>query len=474
MDARLRGDIATLLSEYHGLQAGREPRSVRKAKRALEHGTGMVLRIRHDVSSPLPDDPELPGHPQMPELRKAWAAAGKGRLKEPIRIPSALDDFRQESLDRDLEKARGWREAAGAAATLAKNTAEDFRAASAEAREQGREGSRPKREPHQHALEDASWVSAALNAGVTAWRVDRDLKLVSVVSPDRNAKSALRTEADRFGPGLRFEMRMEEDRVGFLNGHRVYVGATCLPRVEDDDATEGYGTLPEILDVSKRMLLMCPTEAAPFLLARMATEGHDRVFLKGAKAKSGTWSLPLVPGEAPWSISARLHAAMFPFIPARLLVQEHLPMRLERRFFCIDNVPVCSVPVRRKDSVLRWDGVLHDPRHVEHPDDKEWFVDADLAQRFADRAHEIAEVLSRTWPDDGGHYVMDLAMTERGIALIEINTLTNAGQYGASAAPVAKALLEAARRKEQERKEGNLNPQTGAWKPLQMMTFRRG
>jgi len=193
-------------------------------------------------------------------------------------------------------------------------------------------------------------------------------------------------------------------------------------------------------------------------LADMADAGYSRAFVKSAVCKRGTWTVDLDGVTDVAGASARLVGAMGLtmqdlFRPAphgTFLIQEHLPFTHEHRFLVVGHRVVASTPSARCLSLADCRGRLLDPRvaRLRRPEGPNGPFDRGEADVVEDRTMVAAMAwaardLARALREEGrfrGNYVLDMGMTARGVAAVEVNGLTNAGLYAVDVGRLARAL----------------------------------
>ena len=171
-------------------------------------------------------------------------------------------------------------------------------------------------------------------------------------------------------------------------------------------------------------------EGAAAIVKDLHGRGKD-AFLKGVELKTFTGKAPIgqdlhgVLGDMVWSFMDK---------PGSLMVQEFLPMRDERRFAIIDRVIVSVSPVAHHLTPLDRGRYLEAGRRVEdmhfaNPGQRASRHDPAQAQAMRDF---VEQVVKRSEFD---HMILDVAMTDRGIEVIEYNPMVP-GQFGVFAMDV--------------------------------------
>ncbi len=194
--------------------------------------------------------------------------------------------------------------------------------------------------------------------------------------------------------------------------------------------------------MSRRSAYASDLKVAAAMIADMAWQGHTHAFIKVADQKKGTWTLNLgsirtiQDGERALCQLTDARGINPKKLP--VVVQEHVPFTHEQRFFVLDGRVVASVASdrhfcvsdasadRRLDERL---AVLKVPSIDQGAYDRGetgHIVDRKVSAQFARLARKIARDLR-----EDGHldYVVDLGLTDRGVAAVEINTLHYAGPY---------------------------------------------
>ena len=214
----------------------------------------------------------------------------------------------------------------------------------------------------------------------------------------------------------------------------------------------------------------------------LARQGTEQVFLKAARLKAGTW-LADIPDSArtlqgAWEVvsdTLGLHFLRMPDAGEErgFLIQEVLPMRNETRFFVVRNRIVQGVPVHRPAiSGQRYpDGGRYKrvagvscptPNSAETVPDRQGAARrARLARRFVAEARAENALLHT--------YVLDIADTDKGPVVIELNPVSNAGLYALDPAVLARAMVADAA-SGADRKLGPA-PKGGMWTDGAAMTF---
>lgn len=181
------------------------------------------------------------------------------------------------------------------------------------------------------------------------------------------------------------------------------------------------------------------------LFADMAWQGHRHAFVKACSSKSGTWTVNLE-GIKTIRDGVKRVASILPkkeFLKSTgyreyFMVQEHLPFSHEQRFFIVDGQIAASACSDRNFCVLdnrtgrRLDeriAVLDIPSIDQGEFDRgktHHITDRAMAAEFAKFARQVVSDLKKAGHRD---YVLDVGLTKRGVAAVEINTLHFAGPY---------------------------------------------
>ena len=174
-------------------------------------------------------------------------------------------------------------------------------------------------------------------------------------------------------------------------------------------------------------------------LADMASQGHEKAFLKDCASKGGTWTIDLSGIRFSSDASKRVESVLYPHnLAMKAMVQEHLPFTHEQRFFVVDGRVVASVCSDRNFSTLdKLKGKRMDSRlatllrpEIDHGEFDRGLTghveNRQLSAQFARMARKIAA-------DARDHgildYVVDIGLTARGPAAIEVNELELSGPY---------------------------------------------
>ncbi|TLX16043.1 ATP-grasp domain-containing protein [Rhizobium sp. MHM7A] len=192
-------------------------------------------------------------------------------------------------------------------------------------------------------------------------------------------------------------------------------------------------------------------------LCDMASQGFRKAFLKNCVSKGGTWTIDLEGVRFLRDAAMRVRSVVYPHnLAMKAMVQEHLPFTHEQRFFVVNGRVVASVCSDRNFSTLdQIPGKRLDHRlaalatpEIEHGAfDRgvtSHVTDRKMAARFARLARKIAN-------DARGHgildYVVDIGLTSKGPAAIEVNELELSGPYSLNRDWVAKAYARRQRSK---------------------------
>lgn len=184
-------------------------------------------------------------------------------------------------------------------------------------------------------------------------------------------------------------------------------------------------------------------------LCDMASQGHRKAFLKNCESKGGTWTINLDGVRFLRDAEMRVRSTIYPHnLSMKAMVQEHLPFTHEQRFFVVNGRVVASVCSDRTFSTLdqvkgkRLDhrlATLHTPE-IEHGEFDRGVTsnvsDRRLSAQFARFARRIASEAREQGILD---YVVDIGITARGPAAIEVNELELSGPYSLDRGWVTKA-----------------------------------
>lgn len=206
------------------------------------------------------------------------------------------------------------------------------------------------------------------------------------------------------------------------------------------DSTPAYWTWESFQKYLNRgSILLQDISVGGAMLADMAWQGHQKAFIKSTRRKGGTWTVDLSnirsldDGKIALYKIFKTEALDDPF-----LIQEHLPFTHEQRFFITNGRVIGSVCSDRNLSPLdtrngrRLDdrlAVLNCPEVEDGVFDRgitTYEVNRTASARLAKLARKIARELK-----EEGHleYVLDLGLTRKGDAAVEVNTLHYAGPY---------------------------------------------
>lgn len=196
-----------------------------------------------------------------------------------------------------------------------------------------------------------------------------------------------------------------------------------------------YWNDPGFLAGIRREFHVTDLEGAGEILKDLHLRGKD-VFLKGVELKSFTGVAPVgqdlhsTLGDMVWSFMDK---------PGSLMVQEYLPMWDERRFAIMDRTIVSVFPVANHLTPLdrgRFleDGCRVEDMHFAKPGQRDHRYDPVQAQAMRDFVERVVE------RSNFDHMILDVAMTDRGIELIEFNPMIP-GQFGIFAMDVQAIAL---------------------------------
>lgn len=201
-----------------------------------------------------------------------------------------------------------------------------------------------------------------------------------------------------------------------------------------------------------------------YVLLAMAHQGETKAFLKGRAAKSGTWVIHLNAHDTARDLLTRIVAtapAGFAFGMNGILVQQYLPFHAEQRFFIVGGRVIASAASDRRDcwidrpSDRRLDDRVAVPAvapmgdHIYDRGTSPSHQDRVLSAKMARFARRFAEQMRSTYEHD---YVLDVGLSDAGIAAVEMNRFYYAGPYGLSRRHVYRARA---------RLRDSLRPQVG-------------
>ncbi len=174
-------------------------------------------------------------------------------------------------------------------------------------------------------------------------------------------------------------------------------------------------------------------------LADMASQGYEKAFIKNCASKGGTWTIDLSGIRFFSDASKRVESVIYPHnLSMKAMVQEHLPFTHEQRFFIVDGRVVASVCSDRNFSTLdQLKGKRLDSRvaRLSRPEIDHGEFDRGLTDNVEDRqlSAQFARMARQIAADARSHgildYVVDLGLTARGPAAIEVNELELSGPY---------------------------------------------
>lgn len=225
--------------------------------------------------------------------------------------------------------------------------------------------------------------------------------------------------------------------------------------------TSDYWTSPAFHAFSGRLMSEARgTRSGAMVLTAMARAGHGKAFVKAKTSKVGTWTVDLDGIVHPRDAAGRLGSTLYPISSdTAMLVQEHVPFTHEQRFFVVDGRVVagvcsdrnlCQMDTRIGRRLDERIAVIERPAGDAGSYDRgrtSNVVDRGLAAQFAIHARRAAKAMRQ----DGFHdYVIDIGLTERGVAAIEINELHLSGPYALDHDLVASAHRRTAERQRTE------------------------
>jgi hypothetical protein len=185
-------------------------------------------------------------------------------------------------------------------------------------------------------------------------------------------------------------------------------------------------------------------------LCDMASQGHRKAFIKNCASKSGTWTIDLHGIRFLRDASMRLRSVIYPHnLSMTAMVQEHLPFTHEQRFFIVNGRVVASACSDRNFSTLdQIKGKRLDDRLATllKPEIEHGVFDRGVTSHVKDRkmAARFARLARRIASDARDHgildYVVDIGLTAKGPAAIEVNELELSGPYCLNREWVTKAF----------------------------------
>lgn len=255
-----------------------------------------------------------------------------------------------------------------------------------------------------------------------------------------------------------------------IGGHRVRLAghfSDGLPRFEFFEDTLAFARArlddhPEYWlwrefqrHLKRRTIISNDVFCIGAVFADMAWQGYSHAFVKSCLVKGGTWTIKLSGIKTIMDGVKKAREAFF--IRKRkvnekeaYLIQEHIPFTHEQRFFVVDGRIIASVCSDRNFCVLdkRKNRILDDRvavLSIPSIDDGEfdrgktsYVVDRALSAKMARFARNVVADLRETGRDDYRDFVLDVGLTSRGIAAIEVNPLL-AGPYCLDKALVNRA-----------------------------------
>lgn len=184
-------------------------------------------------------------------------------------------------------------------------------------------------------------------------------------------------------------------------------------------------------------------------LCDMASQGHKKAFVKNCTSKGGTWTINLEGVRFLSDAATRVRGTIYPYaLNMKAMVQEHLPFRCEQRFFVVDGQVVASVCSDRNLSTLdqvRGKRLDHRVATLLRPEIHHGEFDRGVTNHMADRnlSATFARLARAIAADARNHgildYVVDIGLTERGPAAIEVNELELSGPYALNRDWITKA-----------------------------------
>jgi hypothetical protein len=202
-----------------------------------------------------------------------------------------------------------------------------------------------------------------------------------------------------------------------------------------NDHPEYWFWPPFMKYMKRRSIFAANRETAAAIIADMAWQGETHAFLKGASSKSGTWTIDLAGIKTFQDADSKL--TMLKATDASV-VQEHLPFTHEQRFYIYNGKLMTSACSDRNFSRIDCrEGKRLDDRIavLKVPSINQGAFDRGITSHVVDRktsaafAREVRKIAAELKTYGILNYVVDMGVTERGIAAVEINTLHYAGPY---------------------------------------------
>ena len=197
-----------------------------------------------------------------------------------------------------------------------------------------------------------------------------------------------------------------------------------------------YWFWPSFVKYMKRRSIFAGDRAtAAAIIADMAWQGETHAFLKGASSNSGTWTIDLSDIRTFEDADSKL--TMLKATDASV-VQERLPFTHEQRFYIYNGKLMTSACSDRNFSRIDCrEGKRLDDRLaiLKVPAINHGAFDRGITSHVVDRktsaafAREVRKIAADLKGQGILNYVVDMGLTERGIAAVEINTLHYAGPY---------------------------------------------
>jgi hypothetical protein len=202
-----------------------------------------------------------------------------------------------------------------------------------------------------------------------------------------------------------------------------------------NDHPEYWHWPPFLKYMKRRSIYAANRKTAAAIIADMAWQGETHAFIKGASAKSGTWTVDLTgirtfaDADSKLTMLKPTHAC---------IVQEHMPFTHEQRFYIHKGRLITSACSDRNFSRIDCrEGKRLDDRLavIKVPSINEGAYDRGITSHVVDRktsaafAREVRKIAAELRTHGILNYVVDMGLTERGVAAVEINTLHYAGPY---------------------------------------------
>lgn len=216
-------------------------------------------------------------------------------------------------------------------------------------------------------------------------------------------------------------------------GHRSDLFRESLKYPGPKEMSISYWTMPGFLQLAGRTIKLCDLDQANEEVQRLHLEGKD-AFVKATRDKYFTKHVPV--GTSLWQA---LDAMVYSFIDedACLLVQEYVEITYEYRLFVVDGQVVTGAGCIPWKTPLD-NTALYDPAMIEHRGDTKLGGPAMSNLRLDQYLAFASEAIDQL---GGGSFVLDLAMIDGKVGIVELNPM-RLGQIGLFAARVP-ALVDA-------------------------------